>query len=198
MLSLAGPAHYEERVRRSRFLAQVAPVAGEAETLAFYESVADPSATHNCWAWRLEAKYRFSDDGEPGGTAGRPMLAVLEGRGLHGVMVVVTRWFGGIKLGAGGLSRAYAGVTAMALDRAEVVPVFSTVTATLAAAFADANAAHQCLAQFGATDLQENYVADGSRMTFEIRADRFEALRSRLRDASSGRIRIMLKKSGSA
>ena len=63
----------------------------------------DPQATHNCWAWRINFQVRSSDDGEPSGTAGRPMLNVIERRQLENVMVVVTRYFGGIKLGVGGL-----------------------------------------------------------------------------------------------
>ena len=99
MHTLAAPCQFEETIRNSRFLAQAAPVASQADTLAFYESVADPAATHNCWAWRVELSGRSNDDGEPSGTAGRPILNVIEGRELDGVMVVVTRWYGGIKLG---------------------------------------------------------------------------------------------------
>jgi len=66
----------------------------------------DADATHNCWAWRYGTHSRSSDDGEPAGTAGRPILAAIDGQGLDRLLVVVTRWYGGIKLGAGGLVRA--------------------------------------------------------------------------------------------
>ncbi len=73
--------------------------------MAFLQQVAVTDATHNCWAYRHGQDYRSSDDGEPAGTAGRPILAAIDGQGFDRVMVVVTRWFG-IKLGAGGLVRA--------------------------------------------------------------------------------------------
>ncbi|MDP6942465.1 MAG: YigZ family protein [Planctomycetota bacterium] len=82
-------------------------------------------ARHWCWAWRIGDAYRFEDDGEPGGTAGRPMLQVLEGSDMSDVAAVCVRYFGGVKLGTGGLMRAYSGATARALDntpRREVIP----------------------------------------------------------------------------
>jgi putative IMPACT (imprinted ancient) family translation regulator len=105
MLStLAQPYRHLEAIKKSRFLALAAPVESTEQALAFLREVSDPAATHNCWAWRIGQDYRFNDDGEPGGTAGRPILQAVEGQGIDRVMVVVTRWYGGIKLGAGGLS----------------------------------------------------------------------------------------------
>ena len=71
MKQLAAPCHYEETIKKSRFVVHAAPVNSQAETLEFYESVADPGATHNCWAWRLDYVHRSNDDGEPSGSAGR-------------------------------------------------------------------------------------------------------------------------------
>ncbi len=84
-----------------------------------------PKARHHCWAWRIGAGSRFNDDGEPGGTAGRPMLQVLEGSGLSDVAAICIRWFGGVKLGTGGLVRAYTAATSRAVDAGvgrEIVP----------------------------------------------------------------------------
>jgi len=103
--TLAAPCEYFEVIRKSRFLAKAAPVASADEAQAFIQTVSDPDATHNCWAWKVGSQYRFSDDGEPGGTAGRPMLTAIEGQDCDQVVVVVTRWFGGIQLGTGGLAR---------------------------------------------------------------------------------------------
>ena len=86
MKTVAKPALFEVEIKRSRFIAHAGRVDSLADTLAFYEDVADPSATHNCWAWKLDHRYRFNDDGEPGGTAGRPILAVLEGRDTDGLL----------------------------------------------------------------------------------------------------------------
>ena len=77
------------------------------EAQAFIAAHRDASAGHNCWAWKCGAQYRFSDDGEPGGSAGRPILAAIEGQDMDCVAVLVSRWFGGIKLGTGGLARAW-------------------------------------------------------------------------------------------
>ena len=99
MKTLAAPARIEVEIKRSRFITNAARVDTLADTLDFYESVADPSATHNCWAWKLDHKYRFNDDGEPASTAGKPIHAAIEGKGLDNMMVVVTRYYGGIKLG---------------------------------------------------------------------------------------------------
>ncbi|MEO7916289.1 MAG: YigZ family protein, partial [Dokdonella sp.] len=105
--TLAAFAELSQEIRKSRFVARAAAIDTVAAAIAFIESASAADAGHNCWAYRIGDDYRFNDDGEPGGTAGRPILAAIEGQGLDGVAVVVSRWFGGIKLGAGGLMRAY-------------------------------------------------------------------------------------------
>lgn len=187
MKTLAGPSRYEEVIRKSRFIAHAAPVHTQADTLSFFESVADTGATHNCWAWRIDHVYRSNDDGEPSGSAGRPILAVIEGRDLHGVMVVVTRWFGGIKLGVGGLIRAYGGCAAKCLDRAQIIESSPQVECRLQAEFALAATVHQLLEQFGAEKLQERYGAQGLELIIRLDAGRQRRLASALADASSGR-----------
>ena len=93
--TLAAPARHALEVKKSRFLALATPVDSPERALAWLREVADRDATHNCWAYRISQSYRSSDDGEPGGTAGRPILAAIEGQDLDQVMVVVTRWYGG-------------------------------------------------------------------------------------------------------
>ena len=124
-LSVYAPHTAEKIIERSRFIANCAHVQGEDEARAFVLSVraSHPLATHNCFAFIADEAgnlQRFSDDGEPQGTAGMPMLEVLKARGLRCTAVVVTRYFGGVKLGAGGLARAYAGCCAEALAQADV------------------------------------------------------------------------------
>ncbi|RTH31961.1 IMPACT family protein, partial [Thermus scotoductus] len=104
--TLAAPVVHEETIQKSRFIAKAAPVASEEEALAFLEAQREPQATHNCYAYKLGNLYRFFDDGEPTGTAGKPILHAIEAQGLDRVVVLVVRYFGGIKLGAGGLVRA--------------------------------------------------------------------------------------------
>ncbi|MGE4125579.1 MAG: YigZ family protein, partial [Pusillimonas sp.] len=116
--TLSEPVSYQEDIRKSRFLVWAAPVRTPQEAADFIGQHADPAATHNCWAWKIGQAYRFNDDGEPGGTAGKPILQAIQGQGLDQVAVLVVRWFGGIKLGTGGLVRAYGGTAAQCLRAA--------------------------------------------------------------------------------
>ena len=112
--------------KKSRFIATVKPVNSEEEAIEFIESLKKKywNATHNCFAYVLGEHFqiqRCSDDGEPSGTAGKPMLDVLLGEEIHDVVVVVTRYFGGTLLGTGGLVRAYAGATKEGLSASKVI-----------------------------------------------------------------------------
>jgi len=105
------PARCKIKIQRSTFIGSVAAVLGIQEAESFLEKIKKEfyKATHNCFAYRIsQDQFRFSDDGEPAGTAGRPILTMLEKHSLEQTAIVVTRYFGGIKLGKGGLSRAYA------------------------------------------------------------------------------------------
>ena len=117
----AGEGASEYMEKKSRFLGLITPVTTEAEARARLEAVKkqEYDARHNCWAYILHSgQKRYSDDGEPQGTAGQPILNVLEREGVQDVLCVVTRYFGGILLGAGGLTRAYAKAAKDALDAA--------------------------------------------------------------------------------
>ena len=115
----------EYTVNRSRFIGRCFPVESEEAALCLLGDIRKKhwDATHNCFAYRIgeNAAARFSDDGEPGGTAGKPIMDVLTGRGLTNVLCVVTRYFGGILLGAGGLVRAYSKSAADAVAKAGMV-----------------------------------------------------------------------------
>src|SRR4051812_2651564 len=120
-LTVAREGEHETEAKGSRFLCLLAPAADEAQARQVIAAAraAHPSANHHCWAYVLGADgavQRSSDDGEPGGTAGLPMLQMLTRRGVRCAVAVVTRWFGGTKLGAGGLARAYGGAVGEALD----------------------------------------------------------------------------------
>ena len=107
--TVAGRGQAEIVIRKSRFIANVAPVTSEAEAWAFINAIRTEhkEATHNCFAFTAGGVQRMSDDGEPSGTAGRPIFEVLEKQGLSDTAIVVTRYFGGILLGAGGLWPAW-------------------------------------------------------------------------------------------
>ncbi len=122
-LTVARPATAEIEVKRSRFLCRIEPVASEEAARAVVEEERRRhwDARHHCSAFVLGpdgAVQRSNDDGEPSGTAGAPMLEVLRGRGVTDVVAVVTRWFGGVLLGAGGLVRAYSDAVRAGLDEA--------------------------------------------------------------------------------
>jgi uncharacterized YigZ family protein len=185
--TLANEACFELEARKSRFLVHAAPVETPPDALAFLERIALRDATHNCWAYRIGAAYRFADDGEPAGTAGRPILAAIDGQGLDRVMVVVTRWFGGIKLGAGGLVRAYGGSAAECLRRASRRTLVTLVEAELCCGFEHAGAVHGVLAAHAAHKLGEGYGADGLQRRLSLPATQFEPLAVAVRDATRGR-----------
>lgn len=190
MLTLNKPATFEEIIKKSRFIGHAACVTSQAESLDFYESVIDPQATHNCWAWRISFQVRSSDDGEPSGTAGRPMLNVIERRGLENVMVVVTRYYGGIKLGAGGLVRAYSGTVAKCLDRAGVIELFPMSEYTIKIGFEWASSLHTVLEQYSAEKLDESYDNEGLTLKIRCRDTDYGKLATSLRDTCRGQVSI--------
>lgn len=189
--TLAARATHLLEVKHSRFLALAAPVATPEDALAFFAEVGEPTATHNCWAYRLGGLYRFNDDGEPAGTAGRPILSAIDGQGYDRVAVVVTRWFGGIKLGAGGLVRAYGGAAAECLRTAQRQPLVALARITLAYPFEDTGAVHAALAHFGAEKIGETFEAAGARMQLRLPAERLSPLKVQLRDATRDRVRMI-------
>lgn len=190
MKSLAGPCQYEETIKKSRFVAHAAPVKSQRETLEFYESVADPQASHNCWAWRIDYQHRSNDDGEPSGSAGRPILAMIEGRELEQVMVVVTRYWGGILLGIGGLVRAYGGCAGKCLDRAELLEWQPRIQCAVEIDFSLASSVHELLEQFEAEKLSEHFNPDGIHLKISLETSRYKAFEKALSDISRGQGRV--------
>lgn len=136
--SLAAPAHYELVIKKSRFIACIEPVTGreQAQARVAQLKAEHPDAAHVCWALLAGGQSAANDDGEPGGTAGRPMLEVLRHQHLEGVMASVVRYFGGVKLGAGGLVRAYTDAVAQALLTAEKIPLIQQVQLTCSVPYA--------------------------------------------------------------
>jgi len=189
--TLAAPARSESIVRKSRFLAQAIALDDPERAPAFLESVRESDATHNCWAYRIGDAYRSSDDGEPSGTAGRPILAAIDGQHCDRVMVVVARWFGGIKLGAGGLVRAYGGAASECLRNAVKAPLVELARIAIACGFEHVGAVHQLIAQFGAAKNAETFTGDGLHFDLELPRDRLPALQNALRDATRGQVRTM-------
>lgn len=189
--TLQGLAEYREEIRKSRFHTIAAPVADEDEAQAFIAAHRDASAGHNCWAWKCGAQYRFSDDGEPGGTAGRPILAAIEGQDCDRVVVLVIRWYGGIQLGTGGLARAYGGSAAKCLQGGVRVELVERLAARCHVPFAELARIRARLADWQVTVEQEEFDAAGAELRLALPSGQLEAVRRQLADLSRGQIRLV-------
>ena len=188
--TLAAPASHLLEVKHSRFLAHATPIGNAADALAFIAAVSVTDATHNCWAYRHGGEYRSSDDGEPAGTAGRPILAAIDGQGYDRIVVVVTRWYGGIKLGAGGLVRAYGGAAAECLRLASRQPLIAMTQLQLSCPFDALGSVHTLLAAHAVDKLGETFDEQGAQLHIELPAERVGSLKIQLRDATRGRVRF--------
>ncbi|OAP41605.1 hypothetical protein AU381_04840 [Sinorhizobium glycinis] len=176
-----------QEIKKSRFLAIAGPIGDEASAKAFLAVHSDPTANHNCWAWRIGQAYRFNDDGEPGGTAGKPILAAIDGQSLDRVAVVVTRWFGGVLLGSGGLMRAYGGTAALCLRAAEKVELAETLRATIACDLGDLALIKARLTARGIAIASESFTDTGAVLAVDLRKEMAEATLALVSDLSRGR-----------
>lgn len=187
--TLAAPVHSEQTLRKSRFIGCVQPVADRAGAQAVVASLRaqHPGAAHVCWALLAGGQSAAADDGEPGGTAGRPMLEVLRHHDLDGVLATVVRYFGGIKLGAGGLVRAYADCVAQALLQADKRPVERLCTLACSVPYAQEGLLRRLLQMHGAT-LRAVLHADQVRFDFVLPEAPAARLRAALDEAGQGRV----------
>lgn len=188
-LTLARPVHSELVIRKSRFLGCVQPVAGREEALAIVAGLRaeHPGAAHVCWALLAGGQSAANDDGEPGGTAGRPMLEVLRHQQLEGVLATVVRYFGGVKLGAGGLVRAYTDAVAQALLGAEKLPLQRTLAFRCCVAYALEGVVRRELQAAGAVlgDVAHGHVVE---IAFSVVEPAAAGLRRRLEDVTQGSV----------
>jgi uncharacterized YigZ family protein len=186
-LTLARAAHSELLIKKSRFVGCVQPVPGRAEALAIVAGLRaeHPGAAHVCWALLAGGQSAANDDGEPGGTAGRPMLEVLRHQQLEGVLATVVRYFGGVKLGAGGLVRAYTDAVAQALLQAEKLPLQRLVSLRCRVSYALEGGVRRELQAAGAT-LGEVRHGDAVEMDFGVSEQGAAELRARLDDLTQG------------
>ena len=182
-----------EKIKGSRFIGLAAPATSEEEARAALAAEArrEPDANHHCWAWQgahVDA-YRYSDDGEPSGSAGRPIHAAILGRKLRDVLVVVTRYFGGTKLGTGGLVRAYGGAAAAVLESARVVRIRQTQLLRLHFAYEQQPLVQAVLSASGLTPSDAEYGAAVS-MTLHVPIEDVRTFERALMERSAGLVRI--------
>ena len=188
----ASPGESELTEKRSRFLGHVRMVETEDEARAFIADMKKKyyDARHNCWCYAVrDGAERYSDDGEPQGSAGIPMLEVLRRRGVTNAVCVVTRYFGGVLLGTGGLLRAYTQSAADALDAAGVAVVRAWTEAEARCSYAQAERMKTEAAALGAVTEDVVYGADVT-LKLLIPQEKTEAVKARLFDASAGSVRL--------
>ena len=167
--TLSAPAHSDLTIKKSRFIGCVQPMADRASAQAHVDALwkQHPGAAHVCWALMAGGQSAAVDDGEPGGTAGRPMLDVLRHHDLEGVQATVVRYFGGVKLGAGGLVRAYTDAIAQALLVADKVQLQRMATL-------------QCLVPYALEGLLRREIDAASAMLLEVQHGSLVTLQLRL------------------
>lgn len=186
--TLAGEHRHSAVVDNSEFLAFAARADTPQAALAYLETVRAryPGATHHCWAYQIGDEYRFNDDGEPGGTAGSPMLRAIGGQGLDHVMAVVVRYYGGVKLGTGGLVRAYGGTAAECLRTAPRLEVRPRQTLRVRVPFPHLSALYHLLDIFDTARGPEEYTVSGVEMAVGLYPEEVETFTAALADATRG------------
>ncbi len=192
--SVVGETVAERIIEKSRFLAYAAHVGSEEDARAYLSKVRSfhPMATHVCYGYiadKLGNLQRFSDDGEPQGTAGMPILGVLKAQELRETLIAVVRYFGGVKLGAGGLVRAYAGCAAEGLEMSEIKNYETGVEVELLVDYSEVNAAMRFLE--GETVLARDF-SSLARFTVMVREGEVDNFRARAEDFLNGRVKFQV------
>ncbi len=175
-------------VKGSEFLAFVNHTSNVNAALEWLKSIKAQykDATHVCWAYRVGDQYRFSDDGEPSGTAGAPIFRSLEGSGLDFVTVAVVRFYGGVNLGAGGLVRAYGGAASEVLRIAPKLEVHPRVKVSVLVGFELISTLHNLLEKFDLQDRVDEFTDQGLNVKFGTLETELETLQILVRDNTRG------------
>lgn len=178
--------HHQFTVKGSKFIATLLPVITETEATDRLDQVRRKyhDATHNCYAWRIHPdRERSADDGEPSGSAGRPILQVIEGTGLTNILVVVTRYYGGTKLGVGGLVRAYSDAARRVVDQVKPVKLVSVKRVRVRMTFAESAKVYQLVDRLDGVRIEaEDFDESGPVFHLKMVSDRLDLFRDQLRD----------------
>jgi uncharacterized YigZ family protein len=185
--SLAEPVASELVIKKSRFIARIESVPDRTAALAIVSSLRQthPGAAHVCWALMAGGQSAANDDGEPSGTAGRPILEVLRHQDFDGVLATVVRYFGGVKLGAGGLVRAYTDAVATACSQATKIPHIARITQTWLVPYAYEGAIRRLAEGLGATLLVE-HETQAVRMIFSLATEHAQSLTAAVANLTGG------------
>lgn len=187
-VALVGPHQVEiDKIKRSRFIGVAAPCTDADDAAATIAGVRARfhDARHHAWAWKTGGASRASDDGEPHHSAGPPILREIEGRGLDDVVVVVVRYYGGVKLGTGGLVRAYGGAAAAVLEDAPKRALIRRIPLTVTYDYSAASGMQRALHGLRLSPAHADYAAQVT-LTLHLAHDRVDAVSAALRDASGG------------
>ena len=190
--TLENEIYFEEDIKKSRFQAIAAPVESEQAVKEFLELHKAISTTHQCWAWKVGHTVRFNDDGEPSGTAGRPILAVIEGNDLTNVIVLVNRWYGGVKLGTGGLVRAYGGCAGQCLIQAEKIELIEKKIVRFKCLFNEWSI-FQYELKHQNIEFQEAYTSEGVEVTAKLQIHQISGLELKIQDVTRGREQLKIE-----
>ncbi len=193
MFTLEHTTLLEQTIKKSRFIGVAGPLASEQAAKDFIAAHSDPNAKHNCWAWRVGQSYRCNDDGEPSGTAGKPILQAIDRLQLDNVAVVVTRWFGGILLGSGGLIRAYGGTAATCLRAGKLVELVATHEAIVTVAFSDLAMVKARLGSMAGVRIrQETFTEAGAIIAVDLPDAQALHITRMITDITSGRASVTM------
>ncbi|MEX0914737.1 MAG: YigZ family protein [Wenzhouxiangellaceae bacterium] len=176
----------EQTIKNSRFIGVCGPADNEPAAQEFIRTHGEAGCRHVCFAYRCGDLVRFDDAGEPGGTAGRPMLAALEHFELDRSIVVVSRFFGGVKLGTGGLARAYGGTAMEAIANAVIEPIIETIVLECRVPFESAGDLHQLAERHDAEKRGEEWNENGLRLELEIPRETADTLINELTAITRG------------
>lgn len=188
-------------IKNSKFYTKIFHVENVDEVSAIINEYKDVKASHNCWAYRDVDLERVNDDGEPGGTAGRPILSAIQEHNLMKTLVLVTRFFGGIKLGTGGLSRAYAAAAQQVISECKMLPVYEKILVNLSSKTTDLGVLYQIILSINTTSMSkysiftieklqdEHYEMDNDIVTLQLSIHSFilKDLESKLVDMTKGK-----------
>jgi len=190
------PCQTDLKIKGSRFIAMARKIETPEEAEAILKEISKeyPDATHHCYAWKIghgkKARYHYSDNGEPNNTAGLPIFKAIEARNVTNLIIVVTRYFGGVKLGTGGLIRAYSKAASDLLKECETSRSFESETAVFKTSFEFVSVIHNIINSFRAT-LKDSTYGEEIIFTVEIRSSRFRDFRRKLKDGTNGQVTFL-------
>lgn len=195
--TIAKPFRAEQKIKGSKFIASVASVSTRDEALLFLEQIRSEffDATHNCFAYRIGPtglEYRAADDGEPSGSAGKPILFAITKFELSDIIVVVTRYFGGTKLGVGGLARAYSSTTELALSQCERKAIHITAPVKVLCTYEDVSTIKKLIDEY-AVSFSEHY-SDAVEFIVNLHLSKMVEFQNKVIANTNGRAGVILVK----